>query len=111
MPGMARLGVPGMPHHVTQRGNRRQQTFSCEEDHAAYVELMAQWCAERRVEIRAYCLDSAMPEKELQQLRNHVRTGHPLGNGAFVAALEQSVGRSLRPRRFGRKPKLLKQPK
>jgi len=24
--------VPGMPHHVTQRGNRRQQTFFCEDD-------------------------------------------------------------------------------
>jgi REP element-mobilizing transposase RayT len=47
MPRLARLVVPGLPHHVTQRGNRRQQTFFCEEDYAAYVELMADWCKER----------------------------------------------------------------
>jgi putative transposase len=45
-----------MPHHVTQRGNRRQQTFFCEEDYAAYLELMAEWCRERAVDIWAYCL-------------------------------------------------------
>jgi putative transposase len=27
--------VPGMPHHVTQRGNRRQETFFGEEDYRA----------------------------------------------------------------------------
>jgi hypothetical protein len=39
MPRLARLVVPGLPHHVTQRGNRRQQTFFCEDAYAAYVEL------------------------------------------------------------------------
>jgi putative transposase len=53
---LARLVVPGLPHHVTQRGNRRQQTFFCDEDYAAYVELMADWCKERGVQIWAYCL-------------------------------------------------------
>jgi hypothetical protein len=32
------LVIPGLPHHVTQRGNRRQQTFFCAEDYAACVE-------------------------------------------------------------------------
>ena len=41
---IARVVVPGMSHHVTQRGNRRQQTFFGEEDYRAYVELMKQWC-------------------------------------------------------------------
>ena len=45
-----------MPHHVTQRGNRRQQTFFNDADYAAYRELMAQWCRERGVEIWSYCL-------------------------------------------------------
>lgn len=35
MARLARLVIPGLPHHVTQRGNRRQQTFFCEEDYAA----------------------------------------------------------------------------
>ncbi len=48
--------VPGMPHHVTQRGNRRQQTFFNDADYAAYLDLMAQGCSERGVEIWSYCL-------------------------------------------------------
>ena len=56
MARLARLVIPGLPHHITQRGNRRQQTFFCDEDYAAYVELMADWCKERGVEIWAYCL-------------------------------------------------------
>ena len=58
-PGMARLArlvVPGLPHHITQRGNRRQQTFFGNEDYAAYVELMSDWCSKEGVEIWGYCL-------------------------------------------------------
>ena len=38
MARLARVVIPGMPHHITQRGNRRQPTFFCEEDYAAYLE-------------------------------------------------------------------------
>ncbi len=44
MARMARAVVPGIPHHITQRGNRRQATFFCEEDYVAYPEIMAEWC-------------------------------------------------------------------
>jgi len=27
MARLARLVIPGLPHHITQRGNRRQQAF------------------------------------------------------------------------------------
>ena len=33
-----------MPHHITQPGNRRQQTFFAEDDYKAYLKLMAEWC-------------------------------------------------------------------
>lgn len=56
MARLARLVIPGLPHHVTQRGNRRQQTFFNDGDYAAYIELMAQWCREEGVEIWSYCL-------------------------------------------------------
>ncbi len=56
MARLARLVVPGLPHHVTQRGNRRQQTFFNDGDYAAYLELMAEWCREEGVEIWGYCL-------------------------------------------------------
>ncbi len=56
MARMARVIVPGYPHHITQRGNRRQWTFFCDADHVAYLELMAEWCHKHSVEIWAYCL-------------------------------------------------------
>jgi REP-associated tyrosine transposase len=56
MPRLARAVVPGFPHHITQRGNRRQQTFFHDEDYALYRALMAEWCHHYRVEIWAYCL-------------------------------------------------------
>lgn len=37
MARLARVGVPGVPHHVTQRGNRRQETFFNEDDYDAYL--------------------------------------------------------------------------
>ena len=56
MARLARVVVPGLPHHITQRGNRRQQTFFCDEDYRSYLELMGQWCGAHQVEIWAYCL-------------------------------------------------------
>ena len=82
MARLARVVVPGMPHHVTQRGNRRQTTFFCEEDYAAYLELMSQWCGERGVEIWAYCL---MP--------NHV---HLIAVPKRADGLRRAIGESHR---------------
>jgi putative transposase len=56
MARLARVVIPGMPHHITQRGNRRQTTFFADDDYEAYRELMGQWCREQGVEIWAYCL-------------------------------------------------------
>ena len=40
MARMPRFVVPGYPHHVTQRGNRRMKTFFHNEDYAYYLELL-----------------------------------------------------------------------
>ncbi len=56
MPRIARVVAPGLPHHVTQRGNRRQRTFFARGDYAAYVALMAEWCGKLGNEVWAYCL-------------------------------------------------------
>jgi len=53
---MARVVVPNTPHHVTQRGNRRQQTFFNTQDYACYRRLLARACREVEVDIWAYCL-------------------------------------------------------
>ena len=218
MARMARVVIPGMPHHVTQRGNRRQQTFFNDGDYAAYLELMADWCRQEGVEIWGYCLmpnhvhliavpaskqalrraigeahrrytrrinfrekwrgylwqgrfasfvmddpyllsaaryvelnpvrarlvpsagqwpwssarphlsgrddglvkvapllamagdwnallDSAVREEELEDLREHGRTGRPLGDATFLERLEKIVGRPLKPQKRGPKPK------
>ena len=56
MARLARAVIPGVPHHITQRGNRRQATFFSEDDYRVYLELMAQWCGRFGVEVWAYCL-------------------------------------------------------
>ena len=218
MARVARIVIPGLPHHITQRGNRRQQTFFNQEDYAAYLELMSEWCRDQGVEIWSYCLmpnhahliavpstedglrwavgeahrrytrrinfrekwrgylwqgrfasfvmdepyllaaaryielnpvraglvakaedwpwssarahlagrddqlatvapllamigdwcgflNSAMPEEELRDIRQHSRTGRPLGDEAFLDRLDGMVGRLLKPQKRGRKPK------
>ena len=56
MARLARLVIPDVPHHVTQRGNRRQPVFFEDEDYAAYRDLVAAACAERGVRCLAWCL-------------------------------------------------------
>lgn len=56
MARIARVIAAGYPHHITQRGNRRQQTFFCDEDYKVYISLMSEWCKKFNVEIWAYCL-------------------------------------------------------
>jgi len=36
----ARAVVPGVPHQITRRGNRRQETFFSDDDYQTYVDLM-----------------------------------------------------------------------
>jgi putative transposase len=56
MSRVARIVVPGVPHHVTQRGNRRMPTFFGPTDYARYLALVATCCAEARVATWAWCL-------------------------------------------------------
>lgn len=215
MPRLARLVVPGLPHHVTQRGNRRQPTFFSEQDYALYLRLLRLWCAKAGTRIWAWCLmpnhvhlilvpahedglraalgeahrrytrhvnlredwrghlwqsrfasfamdeewliacaryvelnpvraglverpeqwrwssarahlglgddgltetapliervgdwrallDSGLPAPAREEIRARERTGHPLGNGAFLERLAAAAGRSVTPRRRGR---------
>lgn len=56
MARMARVVVPGIPHHVTQRGNRRQQTFFHQDDYIAYLDYLLEGCTKADTEVWAYCL-------------------------------------------------------
>jgi putative transposase len=56
MARMSRLVVPGYPHHVTQRGNRRLRTFFNMGDYRAYIDLIAEAKDKAGCDIWAYCL-------------------------------------------------------
>lgn len=56
MSRLARVVVPGLPHHVTQRGNRREATFFEAGDYAVYRDLFAQYARKHGVAVWAYCL-------------------------------------------------------
>jgi putative transposase len=56
MARLARIVAAGLPHHVTQRGNRRQPVFFGEADYLAYRGLLAESCGAAGVAVWAYCL-------------------------------------------------------
>jgi putative transposase len=56
MARMARIVIPGYPHHVTQRGNRRQRVFFSDEDYLHYTDLLVEYTALSETEVWAYCL-------------------------------------------------------
>ena len=78
MPRSARIVIPEAPHHVIQRGNRRQRTFFDADDYRAYVEIAAEAFQAAHVEVWAYCL---MP--------NHV---HLIATPRTEAGLARALG-------------------
>src|SRR6266852_999413 len=56
MARLARVVIPGLPHHVTQRGNGRARTFFDDDDYALYRDLLAASCRAAEVEVWAWCL-------------------------------------------------------
>jgi putative transposase len=61
MTRIARIVLPGVPHHVTQRGNRRERVFLHEDDYALYRDWLAESCRRFGVRVWAHC-----------QMPNHV---------------------------------------
>jgi len=56
MARLARVVVPGVPHHVTQRGNGGARTFFGDDDYALYRDLLAERTRAAGVEVWAWCL-------------------------------------------------------
>lgn len=76
----ARVVVPDMPHHVTQRGNYQQVVFDDDEDRAAYLRILRQSASLFGVRIWAWCL-----------MNNHV---HLVAVPADRTALALTFGRT-----------------
>lgn len=58
MPRMARVVIPDVAHHVTQRGNRREDVFFTDADRQRYLYLLGEYSAKHGLQIMAYCLMS-----------------------------------------------------
>ena len=56
MPRIARIVFAGLPHHITQRGNRREDVFFLDEDREIYLTWLQKYCSIHKVHVLAYCL-------------------------------------------------------
>jgi len=56
MARLARIVLPGVAHHVTQRGNRRLPVFFGDDDRRLYLSLLRDGCARAGVRCLAWCL-------------------------------------------------------
>ena len=111
MPRVARIVVPHYAHHVTQRGNNRQDVFFVDDDRRAYLAFLKQRCEAAGVAILGYCLMSnhvhliVMPRSEdglaraigrthflyTQYVnRLHGRSGHLWQNRFYSCVLDEA---------------------
>jgi len=56
MARLPRIVLPGVAHHITQRGNRRERTVFEDGDYQLYVDLLADAAVRANVAIWSYCL-------------------------------------------------------
>jgi putative transposase len=56
MARLPRVVIPGIPHHVTQRGNRHEPTFFEDNDYELYLDLLSDAARAAQVDIWSYCL-------------------------------------------------------
>ena len=56
MPRRARVSLPNIPHHVTQRGNNRQACFYAGQDYQFFLEWLIKYAREFEYAIHAYVL-------------------------------------------------------
>jgi putative transposase len=102
--------VPGLAHHVTQRGNNRQDVFLSDADRAAYLDVLKHQSTKCRLAVLGYCLMTnhvhlvVVPQEETSLARaigrthftysqrfntDHGRSGH-LWQGRFYSCAMES---------------------
>jgi len=77
---MARVVAEAVPHHITQRGNNRQDTFFLPDDRRFYLETLRAKCRDHGVSAWGYCL-----------MTNHV---HLVAVPGSAKALSQALGQA-----------------
>ena len=95
MPRRPRVVIPGVPHHITQRGNNRQPVFFSPDDRLFYLDLLSRHARRSGVHILGYCLMTnhvhliAVPERDAS-LARALRHAH----SEYSLALNRSARRS-----------------
>ncbi|MEW6586277.1 MAG: transposase [Nitrospirota bacterium] len=110
MPRIARVCAKGYPHHITQRGNNKEQVFFDDEDRRFYLEVLRRYRNKHGIHILAYCLMGnhvhilGVPEKETSLAkgiggpnliytqyinRKHNRSGRLWQNRFFSSVVEE----------------------
>jgi len=83
---MARTGrivLPGIPHHITQKGNNSQEIFSADADRVRYLDILRFQCCKHGLTMLGFCL---MP--------NHVHlVAIPDRDDSLALAVGRSHGR------------------
>jgi putative transposase len=79
MPRAARTVFAHLPHHVTQRGNRREDVFFDDEDRQTYLDWLGEYSARFDVEVAGYCL-----------MRNHIHL-------ILIPSTEEGLQQVLKP--------------
>jgi putative transposase len=80
MPRRPRVVIPGVPHHVTQRGNDRQLVFYSTANRSLYLSFLARHADRYGTRILGYCLMNnhvhliAVPEREDSLAKTLART-------------------------------------
>jgi putative transposase len=130
MARLPRIVLPGIPHHVTQRGNRRERTFFEDGDYELCLDLLADTARRARwrwTSARALCdaandgvvsiapvlervgdftafLDEAFDEAfAYAALRKAESIGRPVGSPEWLEDMETRTGLSLKPKKRGPK--------
>ncbi len=55
MSRQARVVAEGVPHHITQRGNNRQETFLQDEDRRFYIDTLQAKSQQHGLTVLGYC--------------------------------------------------------
>ncbi len=80
MPRIARAVVPGIPFHITQRGNNKQDVFFVDEDRRHFLTILAAQAERFGLDVHGYCL-----------MRNHV---HLIATPRTEESMAKALGRT-----------------
>ena len=95
MSRLPRLVIPELPHHVTQRGNGRQQTFFGEDDYRLYLDLLGRHCRAAEVAVWSWVLmpnhvHLVLVPRDRDGIRRALSKVHRAYAGAIHARLNRS---------------------